>query len=160
MAREAPSCITPSIFPNLGNKNQTFEEQQVIIKEVNRNWKDVKLFPNFIAFMRKIKIDDIIYVVTGRKACNFLGLTLEQLINIDYDQLIFYPNNKNYTNEEYVNWKFHTIQYLIKMHHDDHVIIFDDNIDYFEEIKQHVNPNNFKYKLYQVESNHDWWKLL
>lgn len=142
-------CILPSIFPKLLKKNQTPNEQDQIIKDINEGGYKIGLYPNFIEFYFKNCSRKLVYFVTGRKRSNFEKLTYHHLSALQYENIYFYPEDGAYEEESYLKWKLETIRDLLQIGHFHHV--FDDMNGYFETLKTVHGC-----RCYQVQNEKDW----
>lgn len=149
-------CIMPSLFPNLTKQDP--KEKEDLIKEVNQKGFKTDFYRSFFKFYRNnIKYDDLVYFITGRQESSFGALTRHQLSKLIHfskiqPTIIFYPEDKDHVETEYLNWKKETIIDLfdIGFYHN----VFDDMNGYFRDLKT-IHGS----QCHQVKSDEDWSRL-
>jgi len=152
-------CILPSIFPKLLKDEQSKEEQQDIINIIHKKAKKIKLYPNYIEFYKNYcereNVD--VWFLTGRKSSQLKELTLKQLKPISIDPFItFFPENGEYTQEFYTNWKLKSIISFLNEHTYDRCYVFDDDTSYFYQL---LTEKYHTCETYEINCNEDWYRL-
>jgi len=148
-------CILPSIFPKLLKKNQTREEQEQIIKNINKQGYSIELYPKFVNFYFKHCSRELVYFVTGRKRSDFEKLTYHHLASLQYENIHFYPEDGLYTRDFYLSWKYTIIKSLFEK--DREYFIFDDEEGYFHELER---LEQYYCKCFKVKNDEDWETIL
>lgn len=154
-------CIMPSIFPNIHDPNQNREQ---IIRDVNEEGKDIRLFPEFIKFYENIckKVALLVFFITGRQQKAFGELTEDQLKKLrkfKHYFILFYPEEYSHVPKTYFQWKIEMITCIFRVFKNSEGIIFrifDDMGDYFNEIKFIANSLNLKQKCYLINNDNLW----
>lgn len=160
-------CIMPNIFENYGWEDN--QDRETVIREVNKNGRNVPLFPNFIKYYKKLCKDALkIYFITGRQEAEFKELTFQNLKSIFefcYDFTItWYPPNKEHKVKPYFKWKFNTIKKIMEGYEKSSrkygiklsFYIYDDWDDYFPKISKYAKRHKISYFLGKKQSNEDW----
>ena len=157
----------PAIFPNLDDNTQPREK---IIKDVLEKGKKISLFPEFIDFYEKIcKSAESVIFITGRKESEFGELTdthLSPLKMFKDFRVIYYPEEKSHSSEEYFNWKINTIRDFFNencadFNKNDIIFkIYDDMPDYFDDIAKIAENEGFNIILMPIKTLEDWKVLI
>lgn len=128
-------CIIPSNFPNIKKEAQSENEIRDIIDQANNKGKYTYLHTEFIVFYRLcISEKDKLFFVTGRKESHFKDLTEEQLKEIKYNKIFYYPEELDHTEQLYLGFKEYRINKIIKDIKAESAIIIDDDTRYFKDI--------------------------
>lgn len=159
--------IMPNIFQNYGWDEE--QDRETVIREVNKNGKDVPLFPNFIEYYKTMCKDaQKIYFITGRQEEEFQELTLinlKPILEPQYDfTIIWYPPDKKHKPKPYFNWKITTIKKIMKGYTDSGkkyglrftFCIYDDWDKHFPKIRKYARRHRISTFLGKKQSNEDW----
>lgn len=165
-------CVLSQIFPNIYENNNTNEE---FIKVALKKSENIFLFEEFIRFYEKYcKNAFQIYFITGRQEHYFSEITEKQLFplkSIRTFKIIYYPDDKSHTAEEYFNWKIEIVgeifeKYAIAFNTNENLgtelifKIFDDMDEYFPRLKEISKKYEFKNKLVSISSPEIWKSLI
>lgn len=160
--------IDGTIIPNLFTNVKEFTKQEK--KQFIKQQKQVKLFPYFIKYYEVINELYKCYNIflTGRKRKEYQKLTyklLYPLQDIEYFQIIFYPESLLHIKESYYNFKilktFEIIKFIINKCHFQYneikVQIFDDMIEWTYKFDSLLNIINLS--IYPIQNERKWYDL-
>ena len=157
-------CILPAVFPN------TFEDsgqsRDEVIKIALEKGKSSRLFPEFLEFYEKncTEANEILFI-TGREKGEFEELTehqLQPLVEIKEFKVVYYPEELNYTADNYFSWKISSIQNIFSNYHaelqKEEVVfkIYDDMPDYFEEVRKITEKLSLQVSFKTIGVPEDW----
>ena len=128
-------CICKNVFPNLKKK--------VKIPETKKKILETPIFPAFINYFKAIgKNKDYKQLfLTGRKHKDYGKETIKQLfpLNINQNQIIFYPDHLNHSKERYITFKCYHILKNAYNHRDINCIVYDDLDTYQTALFEGIN---------------------
>ena len=142
--------IVKDIFSNLNTFVPVDEARKLMAEQTISN--------NFVTFFNKIAHNHI-YFVTGRQHKFYGDIThnLLKKINID-NNIIFFPDTKQITVENYIKFKINSIKKIIKNHKNQWIIIFDDKPLYFKPLYKKIQKINNKISFVYVPHWDNFWK--
>ncbi len=123
-------CICESFFPNIGEKAD--------IKSLKENILKTPLDLGFIRYFRKISIVPGVrsFFITGRRAKDFQEETFKQLdpLNLNKNQLIFFPDHYSHTKIRYNTFKIFQILSIAVKNREFVINVYDDLDSYFNKL--------------------------
>ncbi len=161
-------CVLSQVFPNIYDNNTASEE---FIKEALKKSEDIILFEEFVKFYQENCITAYqVFFITGRQKCYFGEVTEKQLSslkNMRNFEIIYYPEDKSHTIENYFIWKVERVEEIFKKYsiafknngdsRNELIFkIFDDMTEYFNDINKLAQNLELKIFLKPIKNPEDW----
>lgn len=128
-------CICKNVFPNL--------KEKVNIHAIKEKILETPIFPAFVNYFKAIakKDNSKQLFLTGRKYQDYGIETIKQLspLEIDKNQIIFYPNHFNHSKDKYIAFKCYHILKNAYNHKEMKCIVYDDLDTYQKALFEGIN---------------------